>query len=110
MKSPLAAQQYDPLNSLGGLLRVSMLPIQKKVQPFFATRCFVAVATWPRVIAILAALILVAVSTLYVVTNHHLNTARITRRNEDCAAAEHHLAACWPLPGFAAALKFEDDL
>jgi Tfp pilus assembly protein PilF len=71
---------------------------------------FVAFVTWPRVLAILLVLVLFAVAGFYSSAIRHLNEAREARRNDDCAAAEQHLSACWPLPGILAALQLEDDL
>src|SRR5262245_61108737 len=40
----------------------------------------------------------------------NLAVARQARRDDDCAAAENHLAGCWPLPGLRGALQLETEL
>src|SRR6478672_5353292 len=65
---------------------------------------------WLRVFGVIAVLILTAIAGLYSSANHHFYAARQARRNDDCAAAEQHLIACWQLPSLVAACKLEDEL
>src|SRR4051812_33436721 len=47
---------------------------------------------------------------LYAHSIAELSSARDARRNDDCAAAEKHLAACWRLPGLGNSIDLEEAL
>jgi tetratricopeptide (TPR) repeat protein len=67
--------------------------------------------SWPARGAILVGLAAVGlIAALYVFAYRSLAVARQARRNDDCATAESHLAACWRLPGLAAAVTLEEEL
>jgi tetratricopeptide (TPR) repeat protein/cytochrome c5 len=62
-------------------------------------------------VAILLGLAATAVAVaLYVSSFRHLAAARDARRNDNCAAADSRLAACWRLPGLAGAVAMEEEL
>lgn len=65
----------------------------------------------PKRFAMLLGLIAISiVAAPYIATFRNLAAARSARRNDQCAAAESHLASCWRLPGVSAALAFEHEL
>src|SRR5262245_52724120 len=47
---------------------------------------------------------------VYVSALRGLAAARQARRDDDCAAADGQLAACWRLPGLAGAVRLENEL
>src|SRR5262245_10866040 len=63
-----------------------------------------------RIAAGLGLVAILIVVVLYVTAFRNLAAARQARRDDDCAAAEDHLAAFWPLPGLRGARELETDL
>lgn len=62
-----------------------------------------------RFVILLGLVAIGVVVALYVSTFRHLAVARHARRNDECAAAESHLAACWRLPGLFGAVALEHE-
>jgi tetratricopeptide (TPR) repeat protein len=66
---------------------------------------------WPTVALTTGLLMAVAcVAAAYFVAWGRLESVRRARRDDDHAAAESRLAACWRLPGLAAAIDLEEQL
>jgi Tfp pilus assembly protein PilF len=68
------------------------------------------ISRWTRISIVCVLLAIAAIVVAYAVTFARLAASRQARRDDDCAAADQGLAACWRLPAIASAIELEEEL